>query len=77
MSEPQPTPFEYAFAGITLMAEALHTNRRIYRRRSTYQLITRLDEVIEALLANDLIPPRPWSPVLIESMAKELLAEAA
>lgn len=62
-----PTPFEYAFAGVTILAEALRTNRRIYRRRSTYQFITRPNEVVEALLADDLLPPRPWSPVLIES----------
>lgn len=72
----QPTPFEFAFAGVTLIAENLHTGRHLYRRRSTYQLLTRLDEVIEALLADDLSAPRPWSTVLVES-ASEPLQKAA
>lgn len=71
----QITPFEFAFAGVSLIAENLHTGRHIYRRRSNYRLITRLDEVIEALLENDLITPRPWSPVLVESA--DPLREAA
>lgn len=72
----QPTPFEFAFAGVSLIAKNLRTGRDLYRRRSTDKLLTRLDEVIEALLADDLSAARPWSPVLIES-AEEPLPKAA